>query len=72
MLVIDCHAHIYSPDEKRYPVRKDPLRPPPGKGSVEHLRQMLESPTLENCFAQLVVQEDTVKTAADMVAVIRG
>jgi L-fuconolactonase len=39
MLVIDCHAHIYSPDEKRYPVRKDPLRPPPGKGSVEHLRQ---------------------------------
>lgn len=39
MLVIDCHAHIYSPDEKKYPVRKDPLRPPPGKGSVEHLRE---------------------------------
>jgi len=39
MLAIDCHAHIYSPDERKYPVRKDPLRPPGGKGSVEHLRQ---------------------------------
>jgi ABC-2 type transport system ATP-binding protein len=40
--------------------------------SVQHLRQLLESPTLENAFAQLVVQEDTEKTAAEMVAVIRG
>src|SRR5258708_29502680 len=39
MLIIDCHAHIYSPDEKRYPPRDKPLRPPKGKGSVEDLRQ---------------------------------
>ncbi len=37
-MIVDCHAHIYSPDEKRYPVRQNPLRPPPGKGSVEDLR----------------------------------
>lgn len=40
--------------------------------SVEHLRSLLQSSTLENVFAQLVVQEDTEKTAAEMVAVIRG
>lgn len=39
MLVIDCHAHIYSPDEKRYQPKDRPLRPPPGMGSVEHLRK---------------------------------
>ncbi len=39
MLIIDVHAHIYSQDEKRYPVRDKPLRPPPGKGSAEHLRK---------------------------------
>src|SRR5260370_38146477 len=39
MLIIDCHAHIYSPDEKRYPSKDKPLRPPKGKGSVEDLRK---------------------------------
>ena len=39
MLVIDCHAHIYSPDEKRYQPKDKPLRPPGGKGSVEDLKQ---------------------------------
>jgi hypothetical protein len=39
MLIIDCHAHIYSPDEKRYPPKDQPLRPPKGKGSVEDLRK---------------------------------
>ncbi|MCZ2148920.1 MAG: amidohydrolase [Bryobacterales bacterium] len=37
MLVIDCHAHIYSFDEKRYPPRPNPFRPPKFVGSVEHL-----------------------------------
>jgi hypothetical protein len=27
-LMIDCHAHIYSFDEKRYPPRPNPFRPP--------------------------------------------
>ena len=39
MLIIDCHAHIYSPDEKRYPPKDQPLRPPARKGSVEDLRR---------------------------------
>src|SRR5437867_4427040 len=39
MLIIDTHAHIYSPDEKRYPPIEKPLRPPSGKGSLEHLRR---------------------------------
>jgi len=39
MLVIDCHSHITSLDEKRYPPREKPLRPPAGKGSAEDLRK---------------------------------
>ena len=38
MLIIDTHAHIYSPDEERYPPVSEPLRPP-GKASLEDLRQ---------------------------------
>jgi L-fuconolactonase len=40
MLIIDCHAHIYSFDEKRYPPRPDPLRPPKWVGSAEHLHHL--------------------------------
>ena len=40
--------------------------------SVEHLRALLESPSLEDVFAQLVVQEDTESIAAQMAAVIGG
>lgn len=39
MLIIDCHAHICSPDEKRYPPKERPLRSPSGKISVEDLRR---------------------------------
>ncbi len=39
MPIVDTHAHIYSPDEQRYPPIENPLRPPPGRGSVEDLRQ---------------------------------
>ena len=38
MLIIDTHAHVYSPDEKRYPPIEKPLRPPGGKASVEDLQ----------------------------------
>ncbi|MEZ5351430.1 MAG: amidohydrolase family protein [Bryobacteraceae bacterium] len=38
MSIIDTHAHIYSPDERRYPPIEKPLRPPGGVGSVEDLR----------------------------------
>lgn len=40
--------------------------------SVERLRGLLSSPSLEDVFAQLVVQEDTEKIAAEMAAVMRG
>ena len=38
-MIIDTHAHIYSPDEIRYPPIDDPLRPPPGTGDPDHLRE---------------------------------
>lgn len=40
MLIIDCHAHIYSPDEERYQPIDKPLRVPGGKGSIEDLRRV--------------------------------
>jgi predicted TIM-barrel fold metal-dependent hydrolase len=40
MLIIDCHAHVYSDDPARYPTRPAPLRPPPGEGTAEHLREV--------------------------------
>lgn len=39
MLIIDCHAHITSADEVRYPPKEKPLRVPDGKGALEDLRQ---------------------------------
>jgi predicted TIM-barrel fold metal-dependent hydrolase len=39
MLILDTHAHIYAPDEKRYPPIDKPMRPPGGKGSLEDLRR---------------------------------
>jgi ABC-2 type transport system ATP-binding protein len=40
--------------------------------SVERLRAVLSSPSLEDVFAQVAVQEDTEKLADDMIAVMRG
>ena len=40
--------------------------------SVENLRALLSSPSLESVFAQLVVQEDTEKIARGMIDVITG
>ena len=37
MLIIDCHAHVYSPDEERYQPTQNPLRVPGGGGSAEDL-----------------------------------
>jgi len=38
-LVIDCHAHLYSENESKYPTIADPYRPPTGEGTVAHLRR---------------------------------
>jgi hypothetical protein len=40
--------------------------------SVAELRRLMASPSLEDVFAQLAVQEDTEKVAADLDAVIGG
>lgn len=40
--------------------------------SVERLRAVLASPSLEDVFSQLAVQEDTQKVAGEIAAVIRG
>ncbi|MGE3316142.1 MAG: amidohydrolase [Planctomycetaceae bacterium] len=42
-LIIDCHAHIYSEDEKTYPTIEKPYPPPAGKGTVPHLRETLKT-----------------------------
>jgi L-fuconolactonase len=43
MLIIDTHAHIYSEDAKKYPVMEKPFRPPPGKGTLTHLRAEMKN-----------------------------
>ena len=43
MIIIDCHAHIYGEDEKKYPTVPKPYRPPAGKGTVAHLKQEMKA-----------------------------
>ena len=43
LLIIDCHAHIYGEDEKKYPTIESPYRPPEGKGTVPHLQQEMRA-----------------------------
>ena len=40
--------------------------------SVEHLRDLMELPSLEDIFSQLVLQEDTEKIAEDIVEVMQA
>jgi L-fuconolactonase len=37
-VIVDTHAHIYSPNETVYPAIEKPYRPPEGTGSPERLR----------------------------------
>ncbi len=39
MRIIDTHAHIYHPDETRYPICPNPYRPPAGAGTLEHMER---------------------------------
>ncbi len=38
-MIVDTHAHIYSPDEVRYPAIERAYRPPAGTGTPEGLRR---------------------------------
>ena len=40
MLIIDCHAHVTSPDEQRYPLKENPRPIPDGRGSADDLREV--------------------------------
>ena len=51
MPITDTHAHIYSPDETRYPMIDNPLRPPAGTGTIEHLRQEMAANQVERVVA---------------------
>lgn len=42
-LIIDCHAHLYSEDESKYPTIPHPYRPPPGDGTLAHLRREMNA-----------------------------
>jgi predicted TIM-barrel fold metal-dependent hydrolase len=43
VLIIDCHAHIYGEDEKKYPTIDNPYRPPKGTGRLVHLRREMQA-----------------------------
>jgi len=42
-LIIDCHAHIYSQDEVKYPTIEEPKRPPAGTGTIAHLMREMKN-----------------------------
>ncbi|MBQ12630.1 MAG: hypothetical protein CMJ45_13905 [Planctomyces sp.] len=44
LVIVDCHAHIYgtAKEEKRYPTKAEPLRPPRGTGTIAHLKRNMK------------------------------
>ena len=42
MLTIDTHAHVFSLDERTFPPKPDPSRPPRGSGTLERLVEEVE------------------------------
>jgi predicted TIM-barrel fold metal-dependent hydrolase len=42
-MIVDTHAHVYSPDEVAYPPISEPLRPAVGTGSPEHLQEEMKA-----------------------------
>ena len=42
-VIVDCHAHIYGQDEKKYPTIDQPYRPPQGTGTVVHLQREMQA-----------------------------
>jgi L-fuconolactonase len=51
MLVIDTHAHLFSPDEQKYPPKPNPSRPPAGVGTIEHVRREMKANGVERICA---------------------
>ena len=55
-VIVDTHAHIYSPDELAYPTIDQPYRPPAGTGSPEHLRREMRAAGVDRA---MLVQTST-------------
>lgn len=50
-MIVDTHAHIYSPDETKYPPIPKPNRPPGGNASVDDLRRTARAHGVERACA---------------------
>lgn len=73
MKIVDTHAHIYSEDVAHYPLRDDPYLPPPGKGTLTHLKEEMRAGQVERV---VMVHTTTAylwdnRLVADMVAMSR-
>lgn len=56
LMIVDAHAHIYSPDEQTYPTVEQPYRPPAGTGTPERLREEMRTAGVD---AAMFIQTST-------------
>jgi len=57
MAIVDTHAHIYSKDTEKYPQIPKPYLPPPGRGTIEDLKNEVKANGVDGV---VVVQTFTV------------
>ena len=57
MATVDTHAHIYSEDTEMYPQFPEPYLPPPGRGTIEDLKNEAKANSVDRV---VVVQTFTV------------
>ena len=57
MAIVDTHAHIYSEDTDTYPQSPEPYLPPPGRGTIEDLKNEVKANGIDRV---VVVQTFTV------------
>ena len=57
MAIVDTHAHIYSEDTETYPQCPEPYLPPPGRGTIEDLKNEVKVNSIDRV---VIVQTFTV------------
>ena len=57
MAIVDTHAHIYSEDTEMYPQIPEPYLPPPGRGTIEDLKNEVKVNSIDRV---VIVQTFTV------------
>ena len=57
MAIVDTHAHIYSEDTETYPQIPEPYLPPPGRGTIEDLKNEVKANSVDRV---VIVQTFTV------------